>query len=71
MPTIGYGSPKKTRGLHPSGYQDILISNMRELESLNSETQAGRISSKIGKRKKIIMLEKAQELKIKILNKGL
>jgi large subunit ribosomal protein L32e len=44
---------------------------MRELESLNSETQAGRISSKIGKRKKIIMLEKAQELKIKILNKGL
>ena len=71
MPTIGYGYPKKTRGLHPSGYQDILISNMRELESLNSETQAGRISSKIGKRKKIIMLEKAQELKIKILNKGL
>jgi large subunit ribosomal protein L32e len=44
---------------------------MMELESLNSETQAGRISSKIGKRKKEIMLEKAQELKIKILNKGL
>ncbi len=71
MPTIGYGSPKNARGLHPSGYQDILISNITELKSLNSETQAGRISSKIGKRKKEIMLEKAKELKIKILNKSL
>lgn len=71
MPSVGYGSPKKTRGLHPSGYQDVLISNLMELESLDSETQAGRISSKVGKRKKEIMLEKAKELGIKILNKGL
>jgi large subunit ribosomal protein L32e len=69
MPSIGYGSPKKTRGLHPSGYQDILVSNMRELEELNPETQAGRISAQVGSRKKEKMLEKAQELGIKIFNK--
>lgn len=71
MPTVGYGSPPETRGLHPSGYQDVLISNLKELEALDSETQAARISSKVGKRKKEIMLQKAEELNIKILNQGL
>jgi large subunit ribosomal protein L32e len=68
MPTIGYKSPKKTSGLHPSGYQDVLVSNLKELESVDPQTQAGRISSTIGKRKKEIMLQKAKELGIKILN---
>ncbi|AEG18467.1 50S ribosomal protein L32e [Methanobacterium paludis] len=71
MASIGYGSPKTMRGLHPSGYQDILVRNMTDLEKLEPATQAGRISSTIGKRKKELMLEKAKELGIKILNKGL
>ena len=71
MPAIGYGTPRNLRGLHPSGYQDILIYNIAELENLDPRTQAGRISSNVGTRKKITMLEKAKELKIKILNKGL
>ncbi|MCC7551795.1 MAG: 50S ribosomal protein L32e [Methanobacterium sp.] len=68
MPTIGYCSPKATKGLHPSGYQDVLVCNVKDLETLNPETQAGRISSTVGLRKREIMLEKADELGIKILN---
>ncbi|HML04276.1 MAG TPA: 50S ribosomal protein L32e [Methanobacterium sp.] len=71
MPSIGYGSPKTTRGLHPSGYQDILVKNIKELENLDPTTQAGRISATVGKRKKEVMLTKAKELGIKILNKGI
>lgn len=71
MPSVGYGSPKAGRGLHPSGYEDILIRNIIELENLNPATQAGRISATIGKRKKEIMLDRAKELGIKILNKGI
>ena len=71
MPSVGYRSPKETRGLHPSGYRDVLVCNMKELENLDPATQAGRISSTIGKRKKEVMLEKAKELGIKILNKGI
>lgn len=71
MPSIGYRSPKVTRGLHPSGYQDVLVSNMGELEKLDPATQAGRISATIGKRKKEVMRKKAEELGIKILNKGI
>ncbi|MBU4535146.1 MAG: 50S ribosomal protein L32e [Euryarchaeota archaeon] len=69
MPSVGYGTPKDSRGLHPSGYQDILLCNIRELEDLDPEYQAGRISSTVGRRKKEIMLGKAKELGIKIFNK--
>ena len=69
MPAIGYRSPRITRGLHPSGYKDVLVCNMKELEALNPDTEAGRISASIGSRKKAMMLEKASELGIKILNK--
>jgi large subunit ribosomal protein L32e len=69
MPSIGYRTPKDTRGLHPSGFKDVLVRNMKELESLDPVKEAGRISASIGKRKKDLMLNKASELGIKILNK--
>ena len=28
MPSIGYRTPRATRGLHPSGYKDVLVNNM-------------------------------------------
>ncbi|ADP77668.1 LSU ribosomal protein L32E [Methanothermus fervidus DSM 2088] len=68
MPNIGYRSPKETRGLHPSGYEEVLIHNPKELEDLDAEKQAARISAKVGKRKKALILEKAKELGIKVLN---
>ena len=69
MPAIGYRTPKATRGLHPSGFKDVLVRNMEDLENINAETEAARISASIGKRKKELMLEKASELGIKVLNK--
>ena len=54
---------------HPSGYNDVLVHNMQELEDLDPACDAARISASIGKRKKALMLEKASELGIKVLNK--
>ena len=62
-------TPRAVRDLHPSGYNDVLVHNMMELEDLNPATDAARISASIGKRKKDLMLEKASELGIKVLNK--
>lgn len=69
MPSIGYRTPKATRGLHPSGYKEVLVHNMAELENIDPVTESGRISATIGKKKKEVMLNKASELGIKILNK--
>ncbi|MDO5850989.1 MAG: 50S ribosomal protein L32e [Methanobacteriaceae archaeon] len=68
MASVGYRSPKDKRGLHPSGYKDILIENVSQLEALNPEIDAGRISATVGARKKKVMLSKAKELGVKILN---
>ena len=43
-PTPGFGSPVAVRGLHPSGYEDILVHNPMELEGLDAATQAVRIA---------------------------
>ena len=69
MPAIGYRTPRAIRDLHPSGYNDVLVHNMQELEDLDPACDAARISASIGKRKKALMLEKASELVIKVLNK--
>jgi large subunit ribosomal protein L32e len=68
MASVGYGSPKATRGLHPSGFKDILIENLTQLEALDPKTDAARISATVGKRKKQLIVSKAQELGVKILN---
>ncbi len=65
---IGYGSPKVTRDLHPSGYKDILIHNLNELLNINKEDEAARISATVGRRKRRMILKKANELNIKVLN---
>lgn len=70
MPKSGYRTPKKIRGLHPSGYEEKLVANMSQLEKLDSETEAARIRSTVGARKRKQILEKAQDLDIKVLNKG-
>ncbi len=65
---IGYRSPVLVRGLHPSGLEDVLIHNVKELESLNPETQGARVASTVGKRKRIEIIKRAKELGIKIFN---
>jgi len=67
-PSIGYGAPKETRFLHPSGFREVLIANVNELKKIDPIKEAVRISSKVGKKKKIEIINKAKELEIKVLN---
>ena len=45
MPAIGYRTPRAIRDLHPSGYNDVLVHNMSELESIDPIFQIPRMSS--------------------------
>ena len=67
---VGYRGPKATRGLHPSGYRDRLIHNIRDLEKLDPKIDAARIGHSVGRRKRIDIVSKANALGIKVLNKG-
>lgn len=65
---VGYRGPAAARGLHPSGFRDILVYNASDLERLDPETDAARIASTVGARKRMEILVKAKELGIKVLN---
>lgn len=62
----GFGSPKAVKGFHPSGYKEILVRNMADLEK--AEGYAVRISSTLGRKKRTEIEAKADEMKLKILN---
>jgi large subunit ribosomal protein L32e len=67
-PSMGYKGPKVARGLHPSGYRDVLVHNVAELAGIDPSTQAARIAHTVGKRKRAQILIQARKLKVTILN---
>ncbi len=66
--SVGYRGPTIVRSLHPSGLKDLLIHNVDELQRLNPSTDAARIASTVGGRKRTQIAVKARELRIKLLN---
>lgn len=66
--SVGYRGPKVARGLHPSGYKEVLVYNAEEVEKIDPKTQAVRIAHMVGKRKRAKILVEARKRKITILN---
>jgi len=67
---VGYRNPKSIRGLHPSGLVPVVVSNLGELERLDPKTNIIYISSTVGLRKKLMLVQKAREKGFKIANEG-
>ncbi|MDO5844422.1 MAG: 50S ribosomal protein L32e [Methanocorpusculum sp.] len=67
-PEAGFGSPRAVRGFHPSGYREVLIFTIAELESIDPATTAVRIGASVGNAKRFQIQDKAKELGIKVLN---
>ncbi|GBC74467.1 MULTISPECIES: 50S ribosomal protein L32e [Candidatus Nitrosocaldus] len=65
---VGYRGPRVARYLHPSGYRDVLVHNVEELSRLDASRDAARIASTVGARKRAMIISKAKELGIKVLN---
>jgi len=65
---VGYKGPKATRGLHPSGYREVLVYTVEGLKGIDPKTQVIRIAHTVGKRKKARMLAEAKKKRLTILN---
>jgi large subunit ribosomal protein L32e len=65
---VGYRGPKATRGVHPSGYKEVLVYNTEELKKIDPKTHAVRIAHQVGRRKRAKILVEAKKRKITILN---
>jgi large subunit ribosomal protein L32e len=65
---IGFRGPKNVRGLHSSGFEEVIVYNVNDLEDINPKKQAARIGSTVGTKKRLDIEKKADELDIRILN---
>ncbi len=64
---VGYRSPKKVRGLDGLGRRERLVSNVSQLSEM-SQAEVVRVSGKVGRRKRLAILEKAAELSLHVIN---
>ncbi len=68
--SIGYGSPKGARFLHPSGFKEVMVWNVKDLEKIQPEQEAARVAHQVGMRKRQEIEVKADELGIRVLNRS-
>ncbi|ELZ35347.1 50S ribosomal protein L32e [Halorubrum tebenquichense] len=64
----GFRSPTASRDLHPSGFEEVRVHNTDDLEGVDGDTQAVRIASKVGGRKRELIEDEAEEREIRVLN---
>ena len=64
----GFRSPTAVRGKHPSGFEEVRVHNVDDLEGVDGDTEAVRIASKVGGRKRERIEEVAEDEGIRVLN---
>jgi len=69
-PTVstGYKGPQDARGLHPSGYREVLVHNAKEVSKVDPKSEAARIAHTVGKKKRVQIVAEAKKRKVFILN---
>ena len=65
---IGFRAPKMVRGLHASGFKEMIIHTVKELETIDPKKQAVRIGGTVGTKKRLEIAKRAGELDIRVLN---
>lgn len=67
MPAVGFKSPKEVRGLNREGKVEVLVHNVNDLEKVDKNSVA-LIGAKVGKRKRISILEAGKEKSVAFAN---
>lgn len=70
MPSIGYGSDKLTRNIHPHGFKTVVVHNVKELEMLmmHNRTYAATVGKSVSSRVRRDIVTRAEQLAIRITN---
>ena len=69
MARVGFGKVAEVRGLHPSGFSEVMVHRPDDLDVIDPKTEAARIGKTVGNRKRAAIHEKADELGIRVLNR--
>ena len=69
MARVGYGKISAVRGLHPSGFEDVLVNQPSDLDGLDPERHAIRGGASGGNRKRAKIHDRADDLGLRVLNR--
>jgi large subunit ribosomal protein L32e len=64
----GFRTPKAVRGRHPSGFEEVRVHNVDDLEGVDGDSEAVRIASSVGGRKRERIEEAAEDRGVRVLN---
>ena len=67
-PSPGYKSPSKVRGLHASGLKIVRVYSLGDIEKIRKGIEGIVVSGQVGIKKAHVMLKRAKELGIDVLN---
>ena len=72
MPSIGYGSNKKTRYMLPNRFLKFRVFNVKDLDLLlmHHKKFAAEIASNVSTRKRKAIVARAAELDVRVINKS-
>jgi len=62
----GFGSPRNVRGYHPSGFKEVLVFNVKDIDETHDCVV--RIASTVGMKKRREIVAKALEKNLRVLN---
>ncbi len=66
-PGQGYRRPRELRHVHPSGFREFVVRTLNDVNAVPKD-HAIRIKAGVGKKKRIVIVDKAIEKGIKVLN---
>jgi large subunit ribosomal protein L32e len=69
--STGYRGPKGVRGFHPSGFQEVMVFRVEDLEDMDPKKEAARIGHSVGTRKREEIEKVADEKGIRVLNRSM
>ena len=64
----GFRSPTATRDRHPSGFEEVRVHNVDDLDGVDPATEAVRIASSVGGRKRERIEDACEQQEIRVLN---
>ncbi|TYL35890.1 50S ribosomal protein L32e [Natronococcus pandeyae] len=64
----GFRTPESVRGKHPSGFEEVRVENVDDLEGVDGDREAVRIGSSVGARKRERIEEVAEDQGVRVLN---
>jgi large subunit ribosomal protein L32e len=67
--SIGYRGPKDVRDYHPSGFREVRVHTVAELDAVDPKKEAVRVGGTVGYKKRVAIEKRADELGIRILNR--